>query len=188
MVQKRAEMNFVDGYNCCQSVVLAFEDCLFMTGEEGCGAGEKPVPREVLVAMSSGFGGGMGRMREVCGAVSGMVTMAGFIKPSDDPSDMGRRTENYALVQEFAVKFREAKGSIICRELLALAKERREAEGKAAPAAATTATDHAAATAKREMEAPRPSERTPEYYRTRPCTLQVGTAARIVADYLLSHA
>ena len=84
---------FLDGFNCCQSVLLAFEDIL-------------PVDALTLKTLGSGFGGGVGRLREVCGCMSAMAVIAGFIAPADDPSNVEARTENYALVQSFAsVKF-----------------------------------------------------------------------------------
>ena len=147
--QQKAEQLFLEGYNCCQAVLLAFEDIL-------------EVDRSTLLRFASGFGGGMARMREVCGTVSAMAMIAGFLSPAEDPSDMQKRTDNYALVQKFAARFKERQGSIVCREILGLRKP--------SPGAA--------------MESPRPSERTPEYYKTRPCTATVGLAARIVADFI----
>lgn len=91
---------FLEGYNCCQSVVLAFADIL-------------PADEATLLTICSGFGGGMARLREVCGAMSGMAVLAGFISPAADPADMNARTANYALVQHFAERYREKMGSII---------------------------------------------------------------------------
>ncbi len=133
-----------EGYNCCQAVVLAYND-LF------------DIDDVTAASMSSGFGGGMGRMREVCGSVSGMVMLAGFISPAADPSVKTERTKNYALVQEMAGKFREINGSIVCRELLGLAPMARQ-------------------------ESPEPSDRTQEYYKKRPCEELVGISARIVGE------
>ena len=82
-----------EGYNCCQAVVLAYNDVF-------------GIEDAVAAAMSSGFGGGMGRMREVCGSVSGMVMLAGLMAPANDPSIKVDRTRNYALVQEMAGKLR----------------------------------------------------------------------------------
>ena len=147
--QQRAEQFFLEGYNCCQAVLLAFEDLL-------------EVDRGTLLRAASGFGGGMARMREVCGTVSAMAMIAGFLSPAEDPSDIGRRKENYALVQKFAARFKEEKGSVVCREILGL---RKPAPGEG-------------------FESPMPSQRTPEYYKTRPCAATVGLAARIVADYI----
>lgn len=132
-----------DGYNCCQAVVLAYSDVF-------------GIDKETASAISSGFGGGMGRMREVCGSVSGMVILAGLLKPASDPSDKTARTGNYALVQELAGEFKEMNGSIICRELLGL-----KGTGKSS-------------------ESPEPSDRTSEYYRKRPCEELVGISARII--------
>ncbi len=133
-----------EGYNCCQAVVLAYND-LF------------DIDDTTAAAMSSGFGGGMGRMREVCGSVSGMVMLAGLIAPANDPSIKVDRTKNYALVQEMAGEFRAINGSIVCKELLGL----------------TPMTKH---------ESPEPSDRTPEYYKKRPCEELVGISARIVGE------
>ncbi len=147
--QKAAEQFFMEGYNCCQAVLLAFEDVL-------------EVDRSALLRVASGFGGGLARMREVCGTVSAMAMIAGFLSPAEEPSNMQQRRDNYALVQRFAQAFKEQKGSIVCREILGLRKPE-----PGAP-----------------MESPMPSARTPEYYKTRPCAATVGIAARIVADYI----
>lgn len=146
----RAMSLFRQGYNCCQSVILAFSDLL--SGD---------ITEEQLAVLGSGFGGGMARMREVCGSFSGAVMMAGFISPASDPSVKESRCDNYALVQKFAEEFRRLNGgSIVCRELLGLTQ-----------------------TAK---EGPTPSERTPEFYRKRPCEQIIGNAAFIVAERILS--
>ena len=145
--QQSATDNFHQGYNCCQAVLLAFSDIL-------------KVDPETLKNIASGFGGGMGRLREVCGAFSAMVMMAGFISPAADPSVKEDRTKNYALVQQFAEKFKELNGgSIVCRELLGLAKNAAK-------------------------ESPVPSERTADYYKKRPCPIIIGIAAKIIAEYL----
>ena len=138
-----------EGYNCCQAVVLAYND-LF------------GIEDSIAAAMSSGFGGGMGRMREVCGSVSGMVMLAGLIAPANDPSIKVDRTRNYALVQDVAGEFSRQNGSIICKELLGLAP------------ISTTA-----------QESPEPSDRTPEYYQKRPCEELVGISARIIGEKIL---
>ena len=137
------------GYNCCQAVVLAYCD-LFGMDEKTAGS------------LSSGFGGGMGRMREVCGSVSGMVMLCGMLSPADNPSDKAGRTANYALVQEVAGEFRNINGSIICRELLGL--DKKPAEGQAT------------------SESPVPSDRTAEYYKKRPCEELVKISARIIGE------
>ena len=144
---ERAQAYFKAGYNCAQAVVMAFDDVMQMSPDE-------------LARLAAPFGGGMGRMREVCGTVSGMAFLAGAIKPSTNPSNLEERKDNYALVQLFADKFRKENGDIVCRRLLGLEPIAERAE---------TAM---------------PSERTPEYYRKRPCSEYVGCAARIVAEYL----
>lgn len=144
--QRRAETLFMQGYNCAQAVLLAFADVL------------QGVDEDTLATLASGLGGGMARLREVCGAVSAMAVVAGFVSPACVPADMEARSANYALVQRLAGRFKEEKGSIVCREILGLRAGQREG--------------------------PRPSERTPEYYKSRPCTANVGLAARIVAEAL----
>jgi C_GCAxxG_C_C family probable redox protein len=140
----RAKELFLSGYNCCQSVVLAFEDIT-------------KLEPELAATISAPFGGGMGRLREVCGAVSGMTMVAGFISPCPTNSDAVAKKENYALVQQFAEAFREQNGAIVCRTLLGL--------------------DHT-------KDNPTPSPRTAEYYKKRPCAELVADAARIVAQHL----
>lgn len=112
---------------------------------------------EEIARLASGFGGGMGRMREVCGTVSAMTMVAGALIPASDVTDKAAKTANYALVQEMADEFKKMNGSIICRELLGLSKP----EGT-----------------------PVPSERTPEYYKKRPCGELCALAAGIVARKL----
>ena len=141
-----------EGYNCCQAVVLAYNDVF-------------GVDDDTAAALSSGFGGGMGRMREVCGSVSGMVMLAGLLAPAADPSVKVDRTRNYALVQEMADEFRSLNGSIVCKELLGLVPM-----GSGAAAC---------------KESPEPSDRTPEYYQKRPCEELVGIAARIVGKRIM---
>ena len=138
----RAKELFLEGYNCAQSVFLAY--CDFT-----------PFDEKVAATVAAPFGGGMGRLREVCGAVSGMTMMAGFLYPNFDPTDSQSKKENYAAVQELAEKFRKENGAIVCRELLGLAQKKDE---------------------------PTPSPRTEEYYKRRPCAEYVAIAARIVGE------
>ena len=138
------------GYNCCQAVVLAYNDIFGLDDR-------------LAASLSSGFGGGMGRMREVCGSVSGMVFLSGLMSPADDPTDKDSRTRNYALVQEMAGRFKDINGSIVCKELLGLTPK------------------------SSALESPVPSDRTPEYYRKRPCEELVGISARIVGEKILAH-
>ncbi len=143
----KARALFKEGYNCTQAVVAAFSD-------------EIGMDKARVLRMSSSFGGGMGRMREVCGAVSGMFLVVGALYGYDDPKDLQGKKEHYARIQELAAQFRAENGSIICRELLGLA-------GK--------------------DDSPVPSERTKEYYEKRPCPEMAATAARLVEQYVNSH-
>ena len=104
---EQAKAFFLEGYNCTQSVALAF-------GEE------TGIEKNTLLKTASSFGGGMGRMREVCGAVSGMFLVAGALYGYDDPKDLQAKKEHYARIQELAARFRARTGSIVCRELLGL--------------------------------------------------------------------
>ena len=151
-VEKAKRLFKEEGYNCCQAVVLAYND-LF------------GIDDDTAAALSSGFGGGMGRMREVCGSVSGMVMLAGLLTPAADPSIKVDRTRNYALVQEMAEEFRNLNGSIVCKELLGLV-----------PIGSNGSII---------KESPEPSDRTPEYYKKRPCEELVGISARIVGEKIL---
>jgi C_GCAxxG_C_C family probable redox protein len=146
-----------EGYNCCQAVVMAYNDIF-------------GIDDAVAAALSSGFGGGMGRMREVCGSVSGMVILAGMLKPATDPSDKEARTGNYALVQDVAGEFKAMNGSIICKELLGLCGQ------------ITKPSDDIHGI----PESPVPSDRTPEYYKKRPCEELVGISARIIGEKIKS--
>jgi C_GCAxxG_C_C family probable redox protein len=143
-----------EGYNCCQAVVMAYNDVF-------------GIDDDTAAALSSGFGGGMGRMREVCGSVSGMVMLAGLIAPAADPSIKVDRTRNYALVQQMAEEFKALNGSIVCKELLGLVPM-----GSGAAAC---------------KESPEPSDRTPEYYQKRPCEELVGISARIVGERIIAE-
>lgn len=137
--------NFLKGYNCTQSVLLAFEDLL---PEEN---------RKEIICMASSFGGGMGRLREVCGSVSGMFLVTGLLYGYDEPETGQKKTELYTKIQELAHKFEEKNGSIVCRELLGLdVKEQR----------------------------PVPDARTAEYYKKRPCKELIGMAAGILEDFI----
>ena len=141
---KRARELFLEGYNCAQAVTCAFDD---LTG----------LDRETAARLSSSFGGGMGRLREVCGTVSGALLVLGMLCGYSDPKDPAAKIEHYHLVQEFARRFREINGTIICRELLAGVKTKPGNE---------------------------PEERTAEYYATRPCLRHAGEAAAIVEEML----
>ena len=136
----RAVELFKMGYNCAQSVTAAFAD-------------EYGYTEEQALKMSASFGGGIGRMRETCGAACGMFILAGLETGSTDPNDREGKAANYAFVQKLAEEFRRENGSLICAELLGL-RERKPQE-------------------------PNPEERTQAYYAKRPCAKMVETAARI---------
>ena len=182
---RRAEENFRKGYNCCQAVLLAFADIL---------EANSLASKEQLVALGSGFGGGMGRLREVCGSFSAAVAMAGFILPACNPGNLEERKDNYALVQEFALSFKQMNGgSIVCRELLSLAKQtqpvNQASAGNGAKNAKTAATctldsEAAAQVPATVPEPPMPSARTEEYYRKRPCGRIIASSALIIARKL----
>lgn len=178
---RRAEENFRKGYNCCQSVLLAFADIL---------EANSLASKEQLIALGSGFGGGMGRLREVCGSFSAAVAMAGFILPACNPGNLEERKDNYALVQEFALSFKQMNGgSIVCKELLGLAKQTNPANQASAGngaqnAKAATGTMDSGAAAQvpaSAPESPMPSARTEEYYRKRPCGRIIASSALIIA-------
>ena len=158
---KKAKRLFKEGgYNCCQAVVLAYNDVF-------------GIPDEMAASLSSGFGGGMGRMREVCGSVSGMVLLAGLLKPAANPADKIARTANYALVQEVAADFKALNGSIVCRELLGLSPMGSGIVNPSDPHGIP--------------ESPVPSDRTAEYYKKRPCEELVGISARIIGEKINSY-
>ena len=142
---ERAVELFVEGYNCAQAVAAAFGD---LTGLD-----EKTAAR-----MASCFGGGMGRMREVCGAVSGMLMVAGVLYGYDDPKATKEKRELYAQVQAMAGQFRQELGSIVCRDLL-----------------------------KNPPSDPNPTPRTEQFYKDRPCARMVATAAGIMDEFIEAH-
>ena len=142
---QQAVQNFKSGYNCAQSVFLAFSS-------------EFGFDDETALKLSSSFGGGMGRLREVCGAVSSMFAIAGLKYGYTMPNDDEIKARHYELVQKLAEKFKEKYGTIICRELLDLP------EG---------------------ADSPIPSKRTQEYYQSRPCEEFVSFAAEIIEKELM---
>ena len=131
---------FKQGYNCSQSVFAACADLYGVTDES------------LALRLSASFGGGIGRMRMVCGAASGMFLLAGLHNGSATPHDNDGKMANYAFVQQLAGDFKDKYGSLICAELLGLAPK---------------------------PEEPRPAERTPQYYEKRPCSEMVAEAVRI---------
>ena len=143
---ERAYELFLSGCNCAQAVLLAFAPDAGLTEQQA-------------LRVASSFGGGIGGMREVCGAVSGMLMAAGLLY-GYAPGDRAGKSEHYARVRELSERYRAENGSIICRELLGLAGQ---------------------------TAGQQPSERTAEYYKTRPCAIVVETAARVLDEYLERH-
>ena len=160
-----AKQNFIFGCNCAQAVLLAFSD---VTGLDS----------DIAMRLASSFGGGMGRMREVCGAVSASLMVLGLVcgYDADAPTEKADKAAHYARVQELAARFRAAQGSIVCREILALRAEKLRAEGadgeRDAQMDAMASTD------------PTPTPRTEDYYRARPCVAVVECAAELLDAYL----
>jgi len=140
--EKAVEL-FKSGYSCSQAVLLAFADDLGLD-------------EQTALKISASFGGGMGRLREVCGAFSGLLMAAGLKYAPADPKDAAAKTAHYALVQQLAAEFKAQKGSIVCRELLGLTGP----------------------------QSPRPEERTAQYYQKRPCADMVACAAELMEKLL----
>ena len=134
---------FKEGYNCAQSVAAAFAADINMSQED-------------VLKISAPFGGGFGRLREVCGAVSGMMIVLGKLEGNSEADDQ-KKKEIYEKAQFLINKFKEENGSFICRELLNL--------------------DH-------KSDEPTPEKRTETYYKKRPCVEIVGIACDILEEYL----
>lgn len=141
----KAGENFRAGYNCAQSVFLTF-------------APEFGIDDEMALKMSSSFGGGMGRLREVCGAVSAMFMVAGLKYGYTEPNNDQTKAKHYELIQKLAQEFKEKYGTIVCRNLLGLPNG---------------------------ADSPIPSKRTKEYYKERPCEEFVKFAAEIIEKEIL---
>lgn len=141
----KAEELFIKGYSCSQAVVAAFND---LTGLDDSTAKK----------VSSAFGGGIGRLREVCGAVSGMFMVLGLLYGYDDANAKEEKKELYKQVQELAGEFSSQNGSIVCRDIL-----------------------------KNPPTDPNPSPRTEEYYKHRPCSSMVVFAARQLDKFIAEH-
>ena len=145
MTRREAAMaNFMKGYNCSQAIALTFADMV-------------PVDESTLLKLASSFGGGMGRLREVCGSVSGMFMIAGLLYGYDGPETGDVKAEHYARIQELAKRFEEKHGTIICREMLGLNVRH---------------------------DTPVPEARTKEYYKKRPCSEIIGDAAEILEQFI----
>ena len=137
---EKAKALFKQGFNCSQSVFAACAD-LYGIDDEA-----------FALRISASFGGGIGRMRQTCGAACGMFMLAGMENGSSIPGDANGKKDNYALVQDLAAKFKEENGSLICSELLGIAPKPQE---------------------------PTPEARTEAYYQKRPCVEMVASAVRI---------
>ena len=144
---ERARELFLQGYSCAQAVACAFCD---VTGQS----------MEDAARMASSFGGGLARLREVCGTVSGAALVLGLVRGYSDPKDYEAKKAHYVLVQEFARRFSERNGSIVCRELL---KGVQAAEGLV------------------------PEARTEQYYKKRPCPALAFSAAGILEELLSEY-
>ena len=145
--REKAEELFLKGYNCAQAVAGAYAE-------------EMGMDFDTVVKTVSSFGGGMGRLREVCGTVSGMFFVAGAIYGYQDPKDIAAKKEHYERIQLLAARFKEETGSIICRELLGSMGQDTN---------------------------PAPEARTAEYYRKRPCPKMIRLAAEILENYSLTN-
>jgi C_GCAxxG_C_C family probable redox protein len=143
----RAVDYFMEGYGCCQSVVAAFADLYGMD-------------KQTALRVSAGFGGGVGRMRMMCGAVSGIVMLVGLDCGQTEGSDREGKSACYKVVQELLNLSKQENGSLICAEILGLKGNEKAVSSYIA------------------------SPRTAEYYKTRPCAAKVESAARIFATYL----
>lgn len=139
---------FKEGFNCSQSVVAAFADMYGFT-------------REQALHISASFGGGIGRMRETCGAACGLFLLAGLEKCAVEGKDRESKAANYALVQELAEEFKKRNGALRCADLLGLSKK--------------------------EPIVSVPEARTAQYYAKRPCVKMVEEAAKIWDEYLKKH-
>ena len=147
---QRAVDNYMQGYGCCQSVVAAFADLYNLDDT-------------MAKRIAAGFGGGVGRMRMMCGAVSGIVILAGLDRGQIDGADRKGKSMCYKVVQELLDEFKVQNGSVVCAELLGLkGHEKAQSSYVASP-------------------------RTAEYYKTRPCAAKVESAARIFAEYLMNY-
>jgi C_GCAxxG_C_C family probable redox protein len=142
---EEAKNNFLNGMNCAQAVLCAFCD--------RCG-----LDRDTALKLASGFGGGLARQREVCGAVSGMCMAADLIRGPGEGADKAAKDEHYAFIRGLCDAFRAETGSIVCRELLGLAP--------------------------RQSDPPVSEARTAAYYKKRPCADLVALAARILSEHL----
>ena len=142
---ERAKELFVAGYNCSQAVAGAFAE-------------DMGLPLETVLRLSQPFGGGMGRLREVCGTFSGILFVVGQLYGDSEPNSPNK-AEVYKTVQTLAERFKAERGSIICREILGFMKNQ-------------------------ETDPAHPSERTEEFYHKRPCAVVCAMAASLLEEYI----
>ena len=142
---EKAKALFKQGFNCSQSVFAACADIYGINDEA------------LALRISASFGGGIGRMRQTCGAACGMFMLAGLENGSAVEGDAEGKKQNYALVQDLAAKFTKENGSLICSELLGIAPKPQE---------------------------PTPEARTEAYYQKRPCAEMVASAVRIFLTHI----
>lgn len=141
----QAKEYFLNGYNCAQAVAMAFADLMEMD-------------EYTAARLTSGFGGGLARMREVCGSVSGMAFVMSSLYGYGDASETENKKRLYGEIQQLADEFKAQNGSVVCRELLGLNK----------PGA----------------DDPTPEPRTAQYYKKRPCHELVWCSADILERYI----
>ncbi len=146
--KEKAKELFKKGYNCSQAVVLSFIDLL-------------DIDENTALKLSSSFGGGMGRLREVCGAVSGMSIVLGLLYGYSDCTSQQEKHEHYQRIQQVANEFKDRNKYIVCRQLLGLEKG--------------------------ENDSPNPTVRTEEFYKKRPCVELVQDAVEIVENYIFKQ-
>lgn len=144
----QAEALFKEGFNCSQAVFAAYHE-------------ELGLDRETALKLASSFGGGMGRLREVCGALTGLFMVAGLKYGYADPADQDSKAAHYQLIQDLAARFKEQYGSLLCRDLLQLEEL---------------------------VSDPTPEIRTEQYYRQRPCVEYVRFAAGLLQDKIENEA
>lgn len=141
----KAKEYFLSGYNCAQAVALAFGDIIEMDSS-------------TIATLTSGFGGGIGRMREVCGSISGATFVLSALYGYDDPKDIDSKKDLYKIIQQLGTEFKNQNGSVVCRELLSL-----DSKG---------------------FDNPTPSERNEKYYKKRPCHELVKCSADILEQII----
>lgn len=141
-----AEENFKKGFNCAQSVLLCFCDYLNFD-------------KDTALRIAQAFGAGSCRLREMCGAVSGMLMALSLLEGSSDPSAKDKKDNLYKIGQDLVKKFEEKNSSYICKELLGL---------------------------KSKENSPISENRTESYYKKRPCAKLCADAASIFCEYLNS--